>query len=315
MPDILIGLDGGGTHTRVLATDIDGRWLGLGLAGACNPEGAPPEQCVAMARKAIGAALEGITAVRIVGMALGIAGRGAPGDGGAWAEAIPREFPVACTPFFTGDNDVAHQGAFAGSPGVIALAGTGSIVFGVNASGKTLCNFDLGHWAHAAAWTLGNEAVLRLLAGEGGPADQDLVVTVCRCGECEHLAALRARRQASDDFPLSRLAPAVTAAALAGSPVARAVCDRAAWDLALGVRLLAPLFGSDPIPVAPAGSVALSLYMRHALRAQLGTEGRFIYRDPLHGPLVGAIMMAARRAGRPLPPAAAGALDARLQGV
>ena len=46
---------------------------------------------------------------------------------------------------------IAHAGALRSAPGIIAISGTGSVVFGVNEAGRRLRNYDFRHYARSAA--------------------------------------------------------------------------------------------------------------------------------------------------------------------
>lgn len=72
------------------------------------------------------------------------------------------------------DAVVAHAGALLSRSGIIAIGGTGSIVFGVNEAGSHLRNYDFRHWAGANASPIAHHAMHRLLAGDGTLADHAL---------------------------------------------------------------------------------------------------------------------------------------------
>lgn len=48
------------------------------------------------------------------------------------------------------DAVVAHVGAFRGDPGIVAICGTGSLVFGVTAAGEQISNYECVHYAPPA---------------------------------------------------------------------------------------------------------------------------------------------------------------------
>src|SRR5579864_1057330 len=132
-----LGLDGGQSSTLALIGDESGRVLGAGHDGPCNhvttPEG--EAKFVGVIRGCLNAAAvqAGLDPVGVIfaSACLGFSG------GAADKESILRELISSERFNLTHDALVALSGATAGQPGVIAIAGTGSIAFGRNASGKT----------------------------------------------------------------------------------------------------------------------------------------------------------------------------------
>ncbi len=290
---LALGLDGGGTWTRAAVIDGRGRLLGAAIARACNPEVLPVAECRANAVAAASAALAraGVAASALAGAVAGIAGREAAGDGGAWVQEIGTALGLSSGLHVVGDEIVAQFGAFAGGPGVIAVAGTGCIVYGLGPDGRGLRNYDFGHYAPAGAFRLGHDLLLRLAAGE--VAGADLSDQVWGQLGLDGVVALRRALQSGTGLPVQRLAPLLTAAAAAGDALARDVCDLAVAELARGVRLLGPEMGPPPVRVAPAGSVASSSYMVGALgRALARSDGAWRVQAPLARPVLGAATLA-----------------------
>lgn len=296
--DLLLGIDGGGTTTRVLAVSGGGRFLGYGEAGGCSIETESLDEAAGGLRAALCGAL--LPAGRRIGevtcTVAGIAGINRPDD-------LPRARYVTARAGLTGDclcvNDsvVAHAAAFLGEPGVVAIAGTGSIVRGVTDDGREIRNFDFGHWA-AGAWLLGRSAVLRAAAGEARDGDRRLVGELLRALGLQDLDGLRDALRGGGLARPASLAPVVTAAAWSGAPLARAACDQVADELARGVRLVGACFGRTPVSVALVGSVATSPYVAAAVRRALAwPEGAFAVAPAPYPPVVGAAVMALQRRG------------------
>jgi glucosamine kinase len=149
-----LGIDGGGTKTRCLVGD-DKSVLGTGSGGGCNLlrvgeacaqdslAGAIHEACVAanVSPKQIARTCAGISGAADDGIASMVQRLLIEIVGGA-IEVI-------------GDMEVALEGAFQGRPGVIVIAGTGSIAYGRNARGeqaraggwgRVVSDEGSGHW-------------------------------------------------------------------------------------------------------------------------------------------------------------------------
>jgi glucosamine kinase len=146
----VVGLDGGGTFTRALAADLSGRPLAYLETGGSNPQHNPHAE--AEARRAIvGVVLEaGRELADVCCLGAGFAGLDDPADH-EWAERFTTLPGLDCPRLVVNDAVVAHAGALLSQPGIIAISGTGSIIFGVTESGRHVRNYDFGHYAPTAA--------------------------------------------------------------------------------------------------------------------------------------------------------------------
>jgi len=201
------------------------------------------------------------------------------------------------------DAVVAHRGALLFEPGIVAIAGTGSVVAGITEKGKFIRNYDFRHYANNAACNLTYYSVEKILAGETDGTD--FADRLLRYFGAEDIAALKALRK--KDFGMGSaqrmklfgdFAPAVTQAALDGSRLAGEICARAAEETVEGIRLLGEGFAPSPVPVALVGSVANSAFMKSAVAALLREErnARYALVEPALPPVLGAVLMAARLA-------------------
>ncbi|MFB6121783.1 MAG: hypothetical protein ABEJ68_11790 [Halobacteriaceae archaeon] len=251
MRDVVVGLDGGGTHTRVAVAALDGRILGAAERGGASTEHNDPRAACANLRGGVRTAFDD-------------AGR------------VPA--------------DVA---ALTGDPGVVALAGTGSIVLGRTADGEQVRNYDCGHYARTAARHVTQRALHAMLAGEV-PADWPLGDRLLDRWGCDSLAALRSAVRDGARFSttesgnaLDSAAPLVTAAAADGDPTARALCDDAVDEMETGIRCVAGYL-APPVAITPVGSVLRSDYVRAELGRRFdGTDRRVV--DPVLSPVAGAV--------------------------
>lgn len=137
--EYVIGVDGGGTKTRVVIADGGQRILGEGVSGPSNPLRVGVANAAAAIREAIDRACA-TAAVRrsdIVAAEVGLAG--------VRREDLRERMREALTGLGIGsievvtDAQIALYGATDGKPGVVLIAGTGSICCGVNARGKRAC--------------------------------------------------------------------------------------------------------------------------------------------------------------------------------
>lgn len=291
----VLGVDGGGTNTRLALASRDGRVVGPFLSQGANPHDEPAWQDVLrhlLARAPLGD-------MRVAHATLGLAGHG---DDDATSAEL-EEFVTANVPLdWSCDNDVAiaFYGAFLGASGVLVLAGTGSMGWGQTADGKRaragglgpdLGDGGSGHWlGRRAVRALGKSLdglepssafTAQLAASLGVRAAPDLVTWV-RSGNPRALIASVARhveRLANEGDPRARELIQEAATQLADH--ARAVRDRLGMARGERVSLAGGLFGSALIV--------------DAVLNELGSE--FTPTKPAASPLAGALLHAADSAG------------------
>jgi N-acetylglucosamine kinase-like BadF-type ATPase len=299
-----LGVDGGQSSTTAMVGDENGRVLGFGRGGPCNHVGAAEgrakftraiRECVGKACAQAG--LEP-SSVRFAAACLGFSG------GPADKQAILEEILPAERLAVTTDALIALSGATAGEPGIITIAGTGSIAFGRNAAGKT---------ARAGGWgfVFGDEggafdvvrqslrAALRYEEGWGPP-------TVLRRVLLEATGALDANdllhRFYTTEYPRPRIASyaaLVDQAAVEGDAVAGRLLENAAQELAsIAAAVRGQLFDrNESARVAYIGGVFRSGILLERFRTLVELEEGNRCGPPVYGPAAGALIEAYRNAG------------------
>jgi N-acetylglucosamine kinase-like BadF-type ATPase len=144
---LVLGVDGGGTKTRAIITDARQRVLGEGTAGPSNPLRVGIGNAASAVREAIdNACLEArVPREDIVAAEIGLAGV-RRGDLRMRMREALSGLGIDSIEVVT-DADIALFGATEGEPGLVIIAGTGSVCCGVNAHGKHLC---AGGWGPLA---------------------------------------------------------------------------------------------------------------------------------------------------------------------
>lgn len=144
MKDIILAIDGGGSRTRCLAMNSAGEVLGVGESGASNHLLVELATVRESLRHAVQTALSnsGHSASDVACVSAGLAGVDYDGAGAGEMEDAFRELGLDEV-VVNGDMVIAHAGALAGEPGVLALAGTGSSILGVGPDGKRV---KVGGW-------------------------------------------------------------------------------------------------------------------------------------------------------------------------
>jgi N-acetylglucosamine kinase-like BadF-type ATPase len=137
MAELLLGIDGGGSKTRVLLADRLGNLRGVGTAPSSNYQSVGWEVATNALHTAIGAALQHAASDDTVAAAcFGLAGVDRPADREEYTAWVRHQ---AYAPRFTIVND-AELVLAAGTPtgwGVALICGTGSICYGRSPDGRT----------------------------------------------------------------------------------------------------------------------------------------------------------------------------------
>ena len=138
-----IGVDGGGTRSRALVGDREGRELGVADGGPGLIDPATP-RVAAMAVATVARAAARRARVRLPARALwaGLAGAGHE-QARAAVEKELRGARLARRVAVGSDVEAAHADAFGEGPGVLLVAGTGSVVRAVDPRGEVV---TVGGW-------------------------------------------------------------------------------------------------------------------------------------------------------------------------
>ena len=204
---LYLGIDGGQSSTTALIGDETGRVLGMGRAGPCNhaAAGEGRRKFVAAITDSVNqaaAAAGVIQPVRFEAACLGLSG--GPDD----KEALAKETIHAERYLITHDAHIALAGATGGEPGIIVIAGTGSMVFGRNAAGVTA---RAGGWGYVfgdegGAFDLVRQALRAVLRNEEGwgppTALREALLQASGARDGNHLLHLLY----TDEYPRDRVA-------------------------------------------------------------------------------------------------------------
>jgi glucosamine kinase len=132
----VIGLDGGGTYTRIALADLEGRELvrRTGPPGLIDPRH-PGRSGAALVRLVRETADAAATTLPVAGLCAGLAGAGSDEA----RRVVRRELAasgVAARLAVIQDGEIALEGALAGEAGILLVAGTGSVALGRAEDGR-----------------------------------------------------------------------------------------------------------------------------------------------------------------------------------
>ena len=205
----MVGVDGGGTKTEAVIMDTNFRVIGEGLAGPSNPLRVGIAGAATAVREAIDSAcaMAKLRRTDLVAAQVGLAGARRRELRERMRETLTRldmgELEVVT------DSDIALYGATDGAPGLVVIAGTGSVCCGINARGKRCC---AGGWGPIAgdegsgAWL--SRRALRAIAWASDGRGPQTALTELACAYFHVTTA--------DDLNTAIYAPTITNERLAG---------------------------------------------------------------------------------------------------
>jgi N-acetylglucosamine kinase-like BadF-type ATPase len=234
----VVGVDGGGTKTHAVILDSNFAIVGEGSAGPSNPLRVGVANAASAVRESIEQACEAAQIRRsdLLVAEIGLAGARRPELRARMREALHGvgvgEIIVV------GDADIALYGVTEGEPGLILIAGTGSICCGISARGRMMC---AGGWGPVAgdegggSWIAreGLRAIARSTDGRG--AATLLTEEACayfHCSDANDLSTAIYSPTITNER-LAGFARYVIEAAKAKDPVAREIVTQAGKELGL----------------------------------------------------------------------------------
>ncbi|HSE26288.1 MAG TPA: BadF/BadG/BcrA/BcrD ATPase family protein, partial [Pyrinomonadaceae bacterium] len=205
----VVGVDGGGTKTEAVIMDANMRVIGEGRSGPSNPLRVGITSAAAAVREAIDSAcaVAKLRRADLVAAEIGLAGARRKELRERMRETLSNlaigEIEVVT------DAEIAMYGATDGAPGVVVIAGTGSICCGINARGKSFCAGGWGPIAGdegAGAWLA--RRALRAVAHASDGRGPETLLTELACSYF-HVST-------PDDLTTAIYAPTITNERLSG---------------------------------------------------------------------------------------------------
>jgi N-acetylglucosamine kinase-like BadF-type ATPase len=295
---LFLGVDGGQSSTTALVGDESGRVVGVGSGGPCNHVGKAEGREKFF--RAIGGCLReaGFESADFEAACLGFSG------GAADKDAYVRELIRAKYYVVTHDAYVALMGATAGEPGIVTIAGTGSIAFGRNREGKTA---RAGGWGYVfgdegGGFDLVRQALRAALRYEEGWGPRTALREALATSAGTTSANDLLHRFYTDEYPRERVAALsklVDEVARDGDAVAREILLAAAQQLAtLASAVHAQIFDETTLCcISYLGGAFRSEILLDRYRMLMELEEGNRVAEPVYGPAAGALIEAYRAAG------------------
>ena len=286
MSDYFLGVDGGQSGTTAVVGDETGRIVGVGRSGPCNHVATEQGRTRFLTSLSGAVAATGVSHFRSA--CLGFSG--GPKD----KDSLTREIVKSECYSIVNDAVTALAGALAGEPGVVMIAGTGSIAFGRNASGEEA---RAGGWGYVfgdegGAFDLVRRALRAALQYEEGWGPATTLRDALLHAEGADSANDLLHLFYTDRYPRSRvatLAPLVGQCAESGDAVAASILDECTDALATIAKATCAKLGVSRVSYV--GGVFQNARILARFRMLVNAQA------PLYGPAVGALLEAYRIAG------------------
>lgn len=301
----LIGIDGGGTRSRLLACSVNGKLLGRQIGKSTNIESNSRQ----VVKKHLEELIEGYcrkyqkSLTDCISLCLGTAGVDTQ-ESLQVVKEIVNELNLPCPVHVVNDAEIALAAQTAGKPGVILISGTGSIGFAVNDSGKQCRVGGYGYLIgdEGSAYWLAKKAISALLRAYDGTGEETLLFeSICQYLGMSQIDEIVDFVYRSNKAEIAKLAPQVVNAFDRGDMVAKQIMEEAADHLAkmaiaLGRRLH---LESLSCPLVFAGGIFLNIpWMKETVAQRVLCE--FPLWKPMcihHDAEYGAVYLAAKHIG------------------
>lgn len=304
--DYVIGIDGGGTYTRVVIADLEGNVAGAFTGGGSHPgKNKDAKTNVQHAvLEAVKQAGKDISVKYIVG---GFAGLDQPEDQ-HWADDFLNIDGINAPFSAVNDAEIAQYGAFLGKSGIVAVAGTGSNILGRTENGRIVKEGNFHHKSKAGARHLSYSVIYDIITAKSFiKEDEQFIHSILEHLDLKNVSELR--KFASDGFyadyfmtmkKLSKMGRIVTDEAHMGNKIAISACRKAANSLTTGILLVSSVFSEEKVPFTLIGSVATNSFIANVIMEELEKRDIFkelVYQPPKLRPEMGAVLKTYHRLG------------------
>jgi N-acetylglucosamine kinase-like BadF-type ATPase len=295
---LFLGIDGGGTKTRCVLGD-DTSLLATGSSSSCKVQRVG-EAC---ARDALSAAVHeacvqaGVSPRQISRTCAGVTGTGRPEIARIMTNLIGSV--VGGEIDIIGDVEIAFEDAFACTPGVLVIAGTGAIAYGRNSKGQTARAGGYGSMVsdQGSGFWVGVEAARAALRAHDRGEQSHLLNKLMPALDAADFDDFILRANATPPPDFATLFPAVLSSAEHGDDIAQWVLTRGGAELAkMADVVITQLFPDNQCTVATHGGVfSNSAIVRASFKKEVQEHRRGInFLDREIDPARGALQRARR---------------------
>lgn len=252
--EYIIGVDGGGTKTEAVAYSLDGDVLNISLKGFANLLNGK-EEALNNIISSIEELINHLGKENLKGIYLGVAGI----EVGNNREYILNEIKevLEIEPSLMNDGELALKAMLKGEDGILVIAGTGSIAFGIK-DGKSA---RTGGWGHllgdeGSGYKISIDVLKNILFEEDNSIEKsDLSKAIMREFNWNSVDEIVEFVYSSTKDEIARIAPIVSKFAEEGDNYARGILEKEATALAKTTQNLYEKLGFEKCSIGLVGGV------------------------------------------------------------
>lgn len=305
----LIGIDGGGTNSRLLAVDVNGNEIGSCRGKSTSLESNPSSVVRTNLMLLLNKVQEqyGLSLHDCLGMCFGTAGVDTEKTRLSMENMLDdlhMDFPIRVV----NDSEIALYGNTHGGPGLMLISGTGSIGYGINKDKKTWRVGGFGYLVgdHGSAyWVSAKGIEASLMAYDHSGQDTCLINDFSKFMKLQSFDEILDCIYQKNKSDLAHVAYVVDAAREKKDPVAVSIMDEALESLMRIIATLVKELGmeDEPCPLFLGGGFILNTnWLYKSLKARVKQEYPFLKTAGLKVKAeLGAVYMAADMVGITLP--------------
>ena len=293
-----MGIDGGGSNLRVAIVDSEMETITIVRRGSANPNVIGRDQSAHLIQDAMQEALQAVEN-DVVGVGVGIAGASAV-YASDWLHEVIRAVLPDTTIAAASDIEIALVGAHGRREGILLLAGTGSVILGINAEGQM---HQAGGWGYllgdeGSGYWIGLQALKGLAKIFDGQFPSHTSLQQRIIGELQldrptDLIRWVYGQKPSPVAEIAKFARMVLEEAEARDDYALGIIQNAATDLAHMVRTVIRVLNfTDPQIAFAGGLLETPNILSQSVSNQLGLEEFPTVQYP---PVIGAALLAKSR--------------------
>lgn len=252
--EYIIGVDGGGTKTEAVAYSLEGEVLNTSLKGFANLLNGK-EEALNNIISSIEELINEFGKEKLKGVYLGIAGVEVGNHREHILNAIQEALEIESS--LMNDGELALKAMLKGEDGILVIAGTGSIAFGIK-DGKSA---RAGGWGHllgdeGSGYKISIDALKNILLEEDSSIEKsDLSLAIMKEFNWNSVDEIVEFVYSSSKDEIAKVAPLVSMFAEAGDNYARGILEKEAIALAKSTQNVYEKLGFEKCSVGLVGGV------------------------------------------------------------
>jgi len=301
MDGYVLGIDGGGTKTAVCAADLQGNILSVFKTGAINLNGESADNVKKNLHGIFREASLKIGDLQYIrSVCIGAAGI-SNADARLFLENTVRDAGYTGRLIIAGDHQTALFGALGNPVGIILIAGTGSICYGRNASGKEHRAGGYGYLIddEGSGYAIGRDILKAMVRSHDGREEKtvltQMVLEQLKVSTIEEVIGFLYHKN-TNKRDIAALAPILARALEEGDEAARKIASKCCGELVKLVSPVAEKLGLEDCYLAMAGSILQKdAFIRKGFIDAIQRKfPGMVCTDPKNDASYGAVLMALR---------------------